>query len=68
VKADRKLPKRRIVRSVGTIPVAVQESAVGRVPYSATKFLIAFRAAPLRVSEGSSNSYGVPSKYVPWVR
>lgn len=52
-KADWKLPKRLLIgRSVGTMPAAVHDWAVGETPNSSTRLRIAFSAAASRSSEG----------------
>jgi len=60
--ADRKLPNlRRIVFSLGLIPVAVHASAVGRTPNFSKKARIEASASSSRSSEESRSSYGAPS-------
>ncbi len=55
--ADRKLPnRRRIVLSLGVIPVAVHASAVGRTPNSSKKARIEASASSSRSSEESRSS------------
>ena len=67
--ADRKLPKRRrIVRSVGTMPAAVHESAIGNRPNSDRKLRTACRATASRFFRRLGEFVRVAVEYVRWVR